>query len=101
MFAFVAFPVGFVLAFVSLFKWRLMVVAGALSVLSGVSWIGGVNIVQSQVVRGLDTWYGYGGKGVSSAVWAQVGPYIALIAGAVLLAGYALSEMEMLESPID
>jgi hypothetical protein len=99
--AFVAFPVGFVLAFVSLFKWRLMVVAGALSFLSGVSWIEGVNFVQSQVVRGLDTWYGYGGKGVSSAVWAQAGPYIALIAGAVLLAGYALSEMEMLESPID
>jgi len=99
--AIVAFPIGVALAVVSLFKWKLMVVSGALSVLSGILWIGGLNIVQSQVVHSLDTWYCYGGRSVSSSIWAQAGSFIAPAGGAVLLVGFALSEMEILESPID
>ncbi len=99
--AMVAFPTGFVLAAVSLFRWKLMVVAGALSLLSGIFWIVGINIVQSQVVHGLNTWYGYAGRSVSSAVWPQAGPYIAIVGGVMLLAGYALSRMDILEWPID
>jgi len=100
-FAFVAFPTALILAVVSLFRWKLMVVAGALSLLSGILWIVGVFIVQAQVVHGLDTWFGYGGRSVSSSVWAQAGAYIAIVSGVVLLAGYALSRMEILDSPID
>ncbi|HEV2138854.1 MAG TPA: hypothetical protein VGR53_08425 [Nitrososphaerales archaeon] len=99
--AMIAFPIGFVLSAVSLFRWKLMVVAGALSLLSGLFWIVGLNPVQSQVVRGLNSWHGYLGRSASSAVWAQVGPYIAVVGGVILLAGYALSRMEMLEMPID
>src|SRR5713226_2046981 len=47
-FAIVSFPIGFALAVVSLFKWKLMVVAGALSLLSGISWIGGLSIARSE-----------------------------------------------------
>ncbi len=97
----VTFPIGFILAAVSLFKWKLMVVAGALSLLSGVFWIVGLKLVQSQVVQGLNSWHGYVGRNVSSAVWAQVGPYIAIVGGVTLLTGYALSRMEILEMPID
>ena len=100
-FAIVSFPVGFALAIVSLFRWKLMVVSGALSLLSGISWIGGLILAQSEVAHGLSTWYGYRSGGVSSAVWAQAGPYIAVFGGAVLLAGYALSRMDKLEWPID
>jgi hypothetical protein len=100
-FAFVASPIGLVLAVVSLFRWKLMVVAGTLSLLSGILWIVGIFIVQAQVVHGLDTWFGYGGRTTSSEVWAQAGPYIAVVGGVILLAGYALSRMEILESPID
>ncbi len=99
--AMIAFPIGFVLAAVSLFKWKLMVVAGALSLLSGVFWIVGLNLAQSQVVRGLNSWQGYVGRNVSSAVWAQPGPYVAIVGGMILLAGYALSRIEILEMPID
>lgn len=101
LFAMITFPIGFVLSAVSLFKWKLMVVAGALSLLSGVLWITGLSFVQSQVVYGLNTWHGYLGRNVSSAVWAQPGAYIAIVGGVILLAGYALSRMEMLEMPID
>jgi hypothetical protein len=101
LFAIVTFPIGFLLAVVSLFKWKFMVWAGALSTLSGISWIVGLNIAQTQVVRELNTWFGYGGRGVSSAVWAQAGPYIVVFGGVILLAGYALSKMEKLELPID
>ncbi|HLQ06348.1 MAG TPA: hypothetical protein VK126_01170 [Nitrososphaerales archaeon] len=100
-FAIISFPVGFVLAVVSLFRWKLMVVAGALSILSGVFWIVGLNIAQTQVVRGLSTWFGYQGVSVSSAVWAQAGPYIAVFGGVILLSGYVLSRMDILEWPVD
>jgi len=100
-FAMIAFPTGFVLAAVSLFKWKLMVVAGALSLLSGIFWIVGLNIVQSQVVSSLNSWHGYLGRSVSSAVWAQTGPYFSIVGGVILLAGYVLSRMDILEWPID
>jgi hypothetical protein len=100
-FAIVSFPVGFALAVISLFRWKLMVVAGALSLLSGISWIGGLRFAQSEVAHGLSKWYGYQGGSVSSAVWAQAGPYIAVFGGVVLLAGYALSRLDKLEWPID
>jgi hypothetical protein len=100
-FAIISFPVGYVLAVVSLFRWKLMVVAGAVSLLSGISWIGGLKILQSQMVNGLSTWYGYQGRSVSSAVRAQAGPYITVFGGVILLAGYALNRMDVLEWPID
>ncbi|MDA4119626.1 MAG: hypothetical protein OK436_03465 [Thaumarchaeota archaeon] len=84
-----------------MFKWKLMLVAGALSLLSGTFWIIGLNLVQSQVVQGLNSWYGYLGRNVSSAIWAQAGPYIAIVGGVTLLSGYALSRMDILEWPND
>ncbi|HEV2225924.1 MAG TPA: hypothetical protein VGR56_03865 [Nitrososphaerales archaeon] len=99
--AMIAFPIGFILSAVSLFKWKLMVVAGAISLPSGILWIIGLNLVQSQVNQGLNSWHGYLGRSVSSAVWAQSGPYIAVVGGVILLAGYVLSRMEILEMPID
>ena len=96
-FAIVSFPIAFALAVVSLFRWKLMAVAGALSLPSGVSWIGGFRIAQSELVNGLNSWYNYQGRSVSSAVWAQAGPYIAVFGGVILLAGYALSRVDKLE----
>jgi hypothetical protein len=100
-FGMVAFPIGFVLAAASLFRWKLMVVAGALSLLSGVVWILGIFLVQPEVVHGLDTWYGYAGGSVTSSVWAPIGPYMAVVGGTILLLGYALSRREILEYPLD
>jgi hypothetical protein len=101
LFAIISLPVGFLLAALSLFHWKLTIWAGAMSILSGMSWLEGLNIVQPQVVRGLNAWFGYHGGTISSTVWAQAGPYIAVAGGVILLAGYALSKMEKLEVPID
>jgi hypothetical protein len=101
LFAMISLPVGFLLAVVSLFNWKLMVWGGGMSILSGMFWLEGLNIVQPQVVRGLNAWYGYHGGTITSTVWAQAGPYVAVVGGVILLAGYALSKMEKLEYPID
>lgn len=97
----VVFPVGFVMAVISLFRWKLMAIAGLLAFVGGLAWIWGVILDQARIVHGLNTWWGYGGRTVSSTVWAPIGPYLAIVGGAILMLGYLLSRREVLEYPID
>lgn len=97
----VAYSAALVLGVASIFRWKLMSVAGLLALASGVLWILGVDIVQNNVAQGLDSWHGYGGRAVVSSVWSPIGPYFAAAGGLVLVVGYFLSRAEKLDYPID
>ena len=92
------FPVVMVLSIISLFRWKLMALAGLLGVLSVSSWTVGLWLVGPSAVAQLNEWYG------STTSWSfgpGFGTFVTLIGGLVLVLGYALSRMDKLEWPID
>ncbi len=101
MAAMVLYPLGFVLAAVSVFRWKVMWLAGALSVIAGVLWFAGVSSSQAAIVEKLEAWSGAGGGGNAYSVWVQLGAYFALAGGGVLLLGFVLSKMDKLDWPIE
>ncbi len=101
MAAMALYPLAFVLAAVSIFRWKTMWLAGALSVTSGVLWFAGVSSNQAAIIENLEAWSGAGGGSSAYSVWVQLGVYFALAGGVVLLLGFLLSKMDRLDWPID
>ncbi len=96
-----AFPVSLVLSVAAFFRWKLMLFAGISGVLSGSSWVWGIGLIRGGVVSQLNSWYGYGGRVVSSSIDPQIGAYIAVVGGIVFIVGYFLSRAEKLGTPLD
>ncbi len=101
MAAMVLYPIGFVVAGVSIFRWKMMWLGGFLSILAGILWFIGVYLSQGTIVEKLEAWSGGGGSSATYTVWVQLGAYFALAGGLVLLLGYLLSRMDRLDWPID
>jgi len=95
------FPISIAVAVVSFFRWKIMAVAGGLALLSGVLWLVGVSLVHGSVEQGLANWAGHGATSAEFGVWALMGPYQAVVGGAILLLGYLLSRMDKLDWPVD
>jgi hypothetical protein len=95
------FPIGLVLGFMAIFRWRLAMWAGGASVATAALWIWGTYDISGYLSQGLGRWPGYRGKTVTSSVWPQLGPFQVAAGGAILLAAYFLSRVDKLGWPID
>jgi hypothetical protein len=94
-----AFPVSLVFAIVTLSRWKFMLVSGAAGILSGVLWIYGISTARDAIVGGLNSWYGYNGRPVTSSVDTLLGAYIPIVGGAILVLGFVLTYFDKLGTP--
>ncbi len=85
----VLFPAGVVLGVVSIFRWKLMWMAGVIAIASGLLWFAGYFLVAGQLSQQF--------PGMS----VGFGPYQSGVGGAILVVGYVLSKKDKLDWPID
>ena len=97
----VLLPTGFILAIAALFYWKTSSAAGIASIACGALWTEGTILIQGRVVHGLNGWFGYGGRTVSSSVTVPLGPYLSAFAGVILLAAFILGRLDLIDTPID
>jgi hypothetical protein len=81
-----AFPFALVLSLASFARWKLMLYAGLVGILSGAFWIAGLMI--APIHLGQD------------AV-PQIGAYVCIFAGALLFVGYFLTKADKIGAPLD
>ena len=87
------YPAALVVTILSFFRWKLMLVGGLLSTLSGVAWSLGFVWIGG--------WYGGAPQITAYSPWIPVGPYFAVAAGVILVGGFMLTIKERLDSPLD
>jgi hypothetical protein len=99
----VFFLVAVVLSVVSFFRWKLMVVAGALGILSGGLWIWGIGMIGERASSGLTALCQFQCNAARSSAefYPQVGAYLAIFGGLVLVMGFVLSRLDRLDYPLD
>jgi hypothetical protein len=90
----VFFLVASVLSVVSFFRWKLMLVAGILAILSGSMWIWGIGVISHSASSQIDSLCQFNCKTASSSVYPQVGTHLAVFGGLILVAGFVLSRFE-------
>ena len=78
------FPAAILLAFLALVRRKVMLVSGALFLASGVAWIAGSSAASGHMNTVL----------APSTASIYLGPYLSLVSGAVLFAGYFLARRE-------
>jgi hypothetical protein len=91
--------VSLVFAIVALSRWKFMLVSGAAGILSGALWIYGISTARDAIVGGLNSWYGYNGRPVTSSVDTLLGAYIPIVGGAILVLGFVLTYFDKLGTP--
>ena len=97
------FLVALVLSVVSFFRWKLMLVAGILAILSGCLWlweIDSISLDASSKIGNLCQ-IGCNGSRLSSEIYPQPGVYLAIFGGLILVIGFVLSRFEKLDYPLD
>lgn len=97
----VFFLVALVLSVVSFFRWRLMLVAGIFGILSGSLWIWGIDLISQTAISQIEKACQINCNAVSFSVYPQVGAYLAIFGGSVLILGFVLSKFEKLDYPLD
>ena len=99
----VSFLVADVLSVVSLFRWKLMVVAGVLAILSGGLWIWAIGIIGESAGSKIAALCQLQCNAASSSaeIYTQVGAYLAIFGGLILVLGFVLSRLERLDYPLD
>jgi hypothetical protein len=97
------FLAAVVLSVVSFFRWRLMLVAGILGILSGFLWIWGIGMISQSASSGISALCQFQCNAARSSaeIYPQVGAYLAVFGGLILVLGFALSVFEKLEYPLD
>ena len=98
-----SFLVAAVLSVVSFFRWKLMVVAGVLAILSGGLWIWGIGMIgesASSKITALCQFQCNAAR-ASAEIYPQLGAYMAILGGIILVLGFVLSRLERLEFPLD
>lgn len=95
------FPCAFLLAFLSIFRWKLMVVSGLLFLASGALWVAGMAVEASHVNSAIAQWTGQAQGYVPPTIGTSFGMYLALLSGVTLTAGYFLAGRDVVERPLD
>jgi hypothetical protein len=97
------FLIAAVVSVISFFRWKLMLVAGILGILSGSLWIWGIDLISQTANSQIEKLCQINCNAVSSSisVYPQVGTYVAVFGGLVLVLGFVLSRFEKLDYPID
>jgi hypothetical protein len=90
------FPLAFLLAFVSLLKWKVMIFSGILFVAAGASWIIGIATDAGHVNAALALWVGQ-----PEPIGAYFGPYLSVLSGVILATGYLLVRRNAWSRPMD
>ncbi len=99
--AILAIPAAFVMALASLARWKLSLPAGILGAAGGVLWTLGVPGIAREAGDRLAAWPGFNGRGIQMPVGSSLGPYIAVVGGALLIVAYLLTTKERLDTPVD
>ena len=97
----VTFSLALVFSFLSLFRWKLTLPAGVLSVASGTSWAAGLQVSKDYLFSQFNQWNAINHAVSQPEFSPSVGPYIAALAGVVYLSCYFLSRDDILEWPKD
>ena len=84
------FPFAFLLAFVALLRWRAMILSGLLFMASGAFWLAGMAAEAGQLDSALAQFAGHAPGYVPPTVFADVGPYLSVLTGVILMAGFLL-----------
>jgi hypothetical protein len=97
------FLVSAVLSVISFFRWKLMVVAGVLAIFSGGLWIWGIGTIDESASSRITALCQVQCNAARSSadVYPQVGAYLAIFGGLILVLGFVLSRLERLEYPLD
>jgi len=97
------FLVADVLSVVSFFRWKLMVVAGFLAILSGGLWILGIGMIGESASSRITALCQIQCNAARSSaeIYPQVGAYLAIFGGLILVLGFVLSRLERLDYPLD
>jgi hypothetical protein len=90
-----------VFSVISFFRWKLMLLAGILGTLSGVLWVWGIGEIVQAAGSQIDKLCQLNCRAMSFSIFPQVGAYLAVFGGSVLILGFVLSKFEKLEYPLD
>jgi len=95
------FPFAFVFALLSIWRWNIMLVSGALHLVAGVSWVLGTVVEGGYLSSTLDRLEGLSNTSTSYSFSLGYGPYAAIFVGLLLTLGYILSKRDVLVRPTD
>lgn len=95
------YPISLLLGVAALIRWKLMLYAGLLALLTAGLWVWGISLVSANVNSQLNAWLVYHGETGTSSIYPQIGPYLIAFGGIILVAGYVLSKAEKLDYPLD
>lgn len=89
------FPLAFLLALLSLLRWRIMIFSGLLFIASGALWIVGMAAETNHVNSMLAQWAGQAPGYIPPTVDSSFGPYLPLLTGVILTVGYLLVKRDV------
>ncbi len=97
-FSMVAVPAAAALGLAAFSRWKLALPAGIGLVLGGVVWVEGILGISQAVSQNLATCPDLNGP---PTVGPSLGPYIAMVAGALLIGTYFMTRLERLDPPME
>ena len=89
------FPFAFLLAFLSLLRWRIMIFSGLIFIASGALWIVGMAAEANHVNSMLAQWAGQAPGYIPPTINSYFGPYLSLLTGFILAVGYLLVKRDV------